>query len=212
MATASNQLDKKNLVRLSKDLSRILRHRAHDLGINIADDGYVYVDELLNLPHMKRTSFTEADIKHVVSSNDKQRFTLSTDESNGKLKIKANQGHSIQVKELALKKLMSPTDIPECIHGTYFKNWPSIKQQGLHRCNRTHIHFAAGLPGDDEVISGMRKSCQLIIYIDVEKAMSDGMEFHESSNKVILCAGNKDGFIEPKYFKKVIDRKGNPIS
>ena len=31
--------------------------------------------------------------------------------------------------------------------------------------------MAAGLPGDDGVISGMRAKCEVLIFIDVEKAM-----------------------------------------
>ncbi|CAN0420353.1 unnamed protein product, partial [Ectocarpus sp. 13 AM-2016] len=41
--------------------------------------------------------------------------------------------------------------------------------------NRTHIHFAAGLPGESGVISGMRKACKVLIYVDVAAAMSDGV-------------------------------------
>ena len=37
--------------------------------------------------------------------------------------------------------------------------------------NRTHIHFAPGLPKESGVISGMRASAQVYIYIDMEKAL-----------------------------------------
>jgi len=37
--------------------------------------------------------------------------------------------------------------------------------------NRNHIHMAVGLPGSDEVISGMRNSANLYIYIDTFKAI-----------------------------------------
>ncbi|CAN0508785.1 unnamed protein product, partial [Ectocarpus sp. 8 AP-2014] len=37
----------------------------------------------------------------------------------------------------------------------------SIREEGLRCMNRTHIHFAAGLPGESGVVSGMRKACKV---------------------------------------------------
>ena len=41
---------------------------------------------------------------------------------------------------------------------------------------RNHIHFAAGEPGDDGVISGMRKTADIKIYIDIPRAMAEGLK------------------------------------
>ncbi|XP_078144220.1 tRNA 2'-phosphotransferase 1-like [Centroberyx gerrardi] len=59
----------------------------------------------------------------------------------------------------------------EAVHGSYL-HWSSIQQQGLSRMKRTHIHLAAGLPGEGGVISGMRRDCDLAIFIDVPKALA----------------------------------------
>jgi 2'-phosphotransferase len=58
-----------------------------------------------------------------------------------------------------------------CVHGTYTKFMDQIWEQGLKRMNRNHIHFATGLPEEDGVISGMRGSADILIYLDVEKAL-----------------------------------------
>lgn len=71
--------------------------------------------------------------------------------------------------------------------------------------NRMHIHFAVGKTDDKEVISGFRKDSTVLIHIDMENAMNDGIEFHMSDNKVILSEG-ANGIIAPKYFKKIIFR------
>jgi 2'-phosphotransferase len=96
------------------------------------------------------------------------------------------------------------------IHGTRLQAWEHIKTKGLSTMNRNHVHFAIGLPGDSNVRSGVRKSSQVFIYIDVHKAMQDGIAFYRSKNDVILSDG-KDGIIEPKYFEKVIDTQGTSL-
>ncbi|KAJ2417547.1 hypothetical protein GGF41_005381 [Coemansia sp. RSA 2531] len=69
---------------------------------------------------------------------------------------------------------------------------------------RTHIHFAKGLPSDEGIISGMRKTANAYIYIDIEQAVSDGIEFYESENGVILSTGLDDsGIIPAKYFERI---------
>lgn len=65
---------------------------------------------------------------------------------------------------------------------------------------RKHIHFAKS----DSSISGLRNNAQIHIYIDLARALRDGIKFYESDNGVILTAGNADGFLEPKYFHRVL--------
>lgn len=95
----------------------------------------------------------------------------------------------------------------DIIHGTSYKNWSSIKINGLSRMNRNHIHFAIGLPTDKQVISGMRSTCELYIYINVRSVLSSGIQLFRSTNNVILSPGNELGYIEPKHFLKVIDTR-----
>lgn len=37
--------------------------------------------------------------------------------------------------------------------------------------SRVHIHFCGYEPGDKRIISGLRKSAHIFIYIDVDKAV-----------------------------------------
>ncbi|XP_050463430.1 tRNA 2'-phosphotransferase 1 [Cataglyphis hispanica] len=191
----SSKNQNKNDIVLSKKLSYLLRHGAIKEGLNIKPNGFVAVNELLNKLH----HYTIDDIKRIVENNNKQRFTLDT--INGVLEIKANQGHSIsKINELTLKVLDNAEF--DIIHGTYFKYWTTIKVEGLSCMKRNHIHFAKGL----NFINGLRQSAELFIYINFDKAKKDGLIFFESENGVILCTGNLKGFIETKYFLKVITK------
>ncbi|XP_014478084.1 PREDICTED: tRNA 2'-phosphotransferase 1 isoform X2 [Dinoponera quadriceps] len=187
---------------LSKKLSYFLRHGAVKEGLTIKPNGFVPIEELLkkSLP-----SYTIDDIKRVVKNNNKQRFTLN--DADGVLEIKANQGHSLSdITELSLKVLES-VDF-DIIHGTYFKHWTKVKTEGLSRMRRNHIHFAKGLNS----ISGLRKTAEVFIYINFDKAKRDGLIFFESENDVVLCAGNSQGFIGTTYFLKAINKDGQALS
>ncbi|KAH9004610.1 hypothetical protein EDB86DRAFT_3072097 [Lactarius hatsudake] len=120
----------------------------------------------------------------------------------------------VRVNDLAikldLKPILSATDIPMGVHGTNRKAWESISTQGLSRMGRNHIHLAQGIPGDG-VISGMRNSAQVLIYVDVQKALDAGITFSLSENGVVLTEGDERGFLSPEYFLRVEDRQSGPI-
>ncbi|XP_029917639.1 tRNA 2'-phosphotransferase 1 [Myripristis murdjan] len=191
-------------VRLSKSMSFALRHGANQMGLQMGADGFLFVDELLAHPQFR--SYSLEDVERVVATNDKQRFKLRPHPEDGQLQIRANQGHSVQVMDLELKPVLAGSaDCPaEAVHGSYLRNWSSIRQQGLSRMTRTHIHLAAGLPGEDGVISGMRRDCDLAIFIDVPKALADGIEFFWSENAVLLTPGDAEGKLLPKYFSRAL--------
>ncbi|XP_017263672.1 tRNA 2'-phosphotransferase 1 isoform X2 [Kryptolebias marmoratus] len=194
-------------VRLSKALCYVLRHGASQMGFQMGTDGFLFVEDLLAHPHFR--SYTLEDVERVVETNDKQRFKLRSHPEDGRLQIRANQGHSVQVADLELKPVLagSPDCPAEAVHGSYLSNWSSIKQQGLSRMNRTHIHLASGLPGEDGVISGMRRNCDLAVFIDVPKALSDGIEFFWSENGVLLTPGDSQGKLLPAYFIRALSLK-----
>jgi 2'-phosphotransferase len=86
-----------------------------------------------------------------------------------------------------MQPITSIADYPNIIHGTNTSAWDLILKdpKGLSRMNRNHIHFATGLLGEDGVISGMRYSCTILIYLDLEKALKDGVTFFKSENGVV---------------------------
>ncbi|CEG69056.1 hypothetical protein RMATCC62417_05201 [Rhizopus microsporus] len=207
---------------LSKKLSYVLRHGALKENLKIAPDGFVKLDDLLKLRRFKGVTYP--DIQYVVDHNDKKRFELK--EEDNVYYIRATQGHSIPVinTDELLEKIDKVTT--PVIHGTTMKAWESIKNDGLSKMNRIHIHFAIGLPNDPNVKSGVRKSSEVYIFIDADKAMKgnnnnnkkrefinillDGIKFYKSRNDVILSDGI-DGTIPPKYFKKAIDKHGDVL-
>ncbi|XP_078442036.1 uncharacterized protein LOC144711827 [Wolffia australiana] len=201
---AAGDLDK--IDALGRLLTRILRHMASELKLDIRSDGYVPVSDLLKLnltTHAKipLRSHTVDEIREAVRRDNKQRFSLL--EENGNLLIRANQGHTIKAisSESLLQPVISADEVPVCVHGTYRRNLESILQSGLKRMARLHVHFSTGLPSDG-VVSGMRRDINLLIFLDVEKALQEGMKIYKSDNQVILTEG-LNGAVPVRFFKKI---------
>ncbi|XP_017578215.1 tRNA 2'-phosphotransferase 1 isoform X2 [Pygocentrus nattereri] len=173
-------------VRLSKSLSYALRHGASKMGLHMSSDGFIFVDELL--AHPQFSSFSLEDLERVVAMNDKQRFKLQNHPENGRLQIRANQGHTVQVEDLELRAVVpDASDCPqEAVHGSYMRHWASIRSKG------------------------MRQNCDLAVYVDVPKALSDGIKFYWSENGVLLTPGDADGLLAPQYFSHAQRLKPSP--
>lgn len=192
---------------LSKSLSWLLRHGAVKNNLTVSTDGYIAVDDIKKLEQFKQ--YDISDFKYVTNTNDKKRFTMK--EENGNWYIRANQGHSADVgskiaQEELLTKLTDPID--PIIHGTTYQAYRQIKQAGLNKMSRTHIHFAITddfVKGNQQQ-SGIRSNCQVMLYVDMDSAMKDGLEFFMSDNKVVLSPGDASGVIPAKYIKKAVDR------
>ncbi|KAH9840037.1 KptA family-domain-containing protein [Rhodofomes roseus] len=200
---------------MSKTLSWVLRHGSQAEGLAMRPDGYVRVDDLLKIPKMREMDFH--NLENIVQNDSKSRYDLKCerDESLEPPKeiwwIRANQGHSMKEVKLDLKLMNSVKDIPTgiAVHGTTRKAWELIQKQGLSKMSRNHIHLAQGVPGSG-VIS-MRNSSQILIYVDVQKALEAGIKFFLSANGVVLTEGDEKGFLGPQFFARVETAKGEAL-
>ncbi|XP_052832118.1 tRNA 2'-phosphotransferase 1-like [Octopus bimaculoides] len=196
-------------IQTSKRLVTVLRHTASQMNISIDINGFVKVSELLSTREFSH--LTPTDIKRIADNDAKKRYFIKN--QYGELMIRANQGHSLQVSDLSFQPVLSGRDYPNVIHGTRHHAWNVISRDGLSKMGRMHIHFAIGVPGDPKVISGMPRNSEIIIYLNLNLALKNGMKFFLSENNVMLTEGDVNGFIKPKYFQKVIDRKtGNLLT
>jgi 2'-phosphotransferase len=191
-------------ISLGRYLSWVLRHAATSVGLNIDYAGGVSRDDLIHHLHLQPAfqESTFANIEQCVIEDKKGRFALY--ENDGIGYIRAVQGHS---KEVAAKMkadayLETITEPLLCIHGTSSRAWDSIKVEGLKTMTREYIHCAPGLPGDG-VISGMRKTAEVFLYLDTKKMIDDNIKILRAENGVLLTKGI-DGVLPVDYFAKII--------
>ncbi|KAH7107379.1 KptA family-domain-containing protein [Auriculariales sp. MPI-PUGE-AT-0066] len=194
-------------------MSSVLRHNAARFGLRMRPDGYARVDDMLALPKFRGHNL--AAVRAVVDADEKNRYNLKQETDSSGLTawwVRANQGHSMQTVTIEMRELVDPTSIPMAVHGTKLLAWNSIVRQGLSRMTRQHIHFAQGLASDQGVVSGMRKTSEVLVFIDVAKAMESGIKFFISENGVVLTPGNAQGFLPPQFFSRVENAEtGSPI-
>ncbi|KAF8732772.1 hypothetical protein HU200_015109 [Digitaria exilis] len=98
--------------------SRVLRHMAAELGLDMRTDGYVRVRDLLRLnvrsyAEVPLKSHTVDEIREAVRRDNKGRFSLL--EEDGELLIRANQGHSVTLvtSESLLKPILSADEVSD---------------------------------------------------------------------------------------------------
>ncbi|MEM6916531.1 MAG: RNA 2'-phosphotransferase, partial [Verrucomicrobiota bacterium] len=124
-----------NKTRLSKMLSFVLRHEPEAIGLKLDSEGWAQVDELLACLRESGKSASRSELEEVVAQNNKQRFRFSDDG----LRIRANQGHSIQI-DLKLEPATPPHQL---YHGTATRFLSSIFADGLVPGSRQHVHLSA---------------------------------------------------------------------
>jgi len=88
-----HSLNQRETVRISKFLSLALRHKPQTIGLILDENGWVDTDDLLLKLSKHDHALSLEELKWVVENNDKKRFSFSPDLK----KIRANQGHSIDI-------------------------------------------------------------------------------------------------------------------
>jgi putative RNA 2'-phosphotransferase len=167
---------KERHVRVSKFLSLVLRHQPEKVGITLDREGWVSVSRLLEALEAHGKRLTLDELREVVRANDKQRFSFSPDG----LSIRANQGHSVEV-ELGFEPLEPP---PTLYHGTAERALPSIRQQGLLKGHRYHVHLSE--QEATAVAVGRRYGRPVVLRVASGAMHADGYPFFRSANGVWL--------------------------
>lgn len=161
--------------KVSKFLSWVLRHEPDAINLQLDENGWVSVQELIKKSN-SHFVLTPNQIEQVVKNNKKQRFALSEDKKN----IRANQGHSINV-DLALE-FVEPPEI--LYHGTATRFLESINVEGLKAMDRHAVHLSSNKNTAHDV--GSRHGKVVILKVKAKEMHDAGHKFQCSKNGVWL--------------------------
>jgi len=166
----------KQLKHISKLMSLVLRHQPQAIGLQLDENGWANVQELITKMNDNGTSVDMATLTIAVEKNDKKRFTFNED----KTMIRANQGHSIAV-DLNLKPAVPPDTL---YHGTADRFVESILKEGLKKQQRQHVHLSSQQQTAKTV--GSRHGKPVILFINAKAMIQNGHTFYLSDNNVWL--------------------------
>jgi putative RNA 2'-phosphotransferase len=173
---------------LSKYLSKYLRHRPEELGIELGPGGWVPVEVLLSASARRGVPISREELDEVVNRNDKKRFAF---DRSGTM-IRAQQGHSVPV-DLGLEPAKPP---PALYHGTPERNLSRILSHGLRKMSRHHVHLSSDRRTATAV--GRRRGRPVVLVVGAHAMRRDGWEFYRSGNGVWLVE-----HVPPRYLSRL---------
>lgn len=144
--------------------------------MSLDSEGWAEIDQLIGIANGYGTKLTRELLLEVVATSDKKRFSLSQDGS----RIRANQGHSIQVN-----LNLQPQTPPQILfHGTATRFASSIRAQGLVAGSRQYVHLSADRSTALQV--GKRYGKPLLLEVEALAMSCNGHEFFISANGIWL--------------------------
>ena len=177
---------------LSIFISLILRHKPDEIGIVLDDHGWANVDELIDGINKTGRYINMQLLEEIVRTDNKGRYSFNEN----KTLIRANQGHSIPV-DVELKEVVPPKIL---YHGTATRFLDNIKCQGIKSMSRLYVHLSEDL--ETAIKVGNRHGKCVVLVIDTEKMINDGIKFYLSENNVWLTK-----YIEWKYIKEILNER-----
>jgi putative RNA 2'-phosphotransferase len=176
----------RNLIKTSKFLSLVLRHEPERIGLSLDAQGWARIDDLLERASANGVLISRETLTEIVETNEKRRFAISDDG----IFIRASQGHSIDV-DLELTSVEPPALL---YHGTAIRFLPPIRQSGLLKMARQHVHLSA----DEETAHrvGQRHGKPVVLIVEAGKMHRAGHPFFLSANQIWLTDHVPPAFLQ----------------
>ncbi|NMO91912.1 RNA 2'-phosphotransferase [Actinomycetospora sp. TBRC 11914] len=163
-------------VRLSKRMSRVLRHDPARLGLELDGEGWTSVDALVRGLSAPGHPVTRADVEDVVAHGSKQRYELDGD------RIRARYGHSVD------GRVELPVADPPAVlfHGTGPTTADAVTAEGLRPMGRRFVHLST-----DEATArrvGARHGGRPVVFVvDAAAAAAAGVVFRHGNDDTWLA-------------------------
>lgn len=168
-------MDERRTVKVSKYLSKHLRHQPERIGLVLDAHGWTEIEDLLRATAVNGFPITRAELDHVVAANDKKRFAIDG------TRIRASQGHTVEV-DLDLPPAEPPAYL---YHGTVAARLDAIRAEGLRPMARHHVHLSPDRETATRV--GARRGRPVVLSVDAGAMHRAGHVFRVSANGVWLA-------------------------
>lgn len=175
-------------LKLSKEISYALRHAPWEYELELDENGFVPVEQLLaalNEGGSYSRGVTVGDLETVVRSSDKKRHEIVGD------RIRAVYGHSVP------SKINYDSSTPPAVlyHGTARRFVDQILAEGLKPMSRQYVHLSTDI--DTAMRVGLRRDSSPVLFeVDARLANADRLNFYQGNDKVWLTDE-----IPPRYLR-----------
>ena len=165
--------------RVSKVVAHALRHEPWLYELELDDEGWVPVAELLDALHSKGPAWEHLaapDLAELIAASSKRRYELDGD------RIRALYGHSVPGR-LTREAAQPPEQL---FHGTSPRAAGSIREQGLVPMRRQYVHLSVDVGTARQV--GRRKAPEPVLFVvRAAEAAADGVPFYRGNEQVWLA-------------------------
>lgn len=167
------------LTHISKEISYALRHAPWEYELELDEQGFVPIEQLLQAMNEGRDegdAVALTDLERIVAESDKQRHEIDGG------RIRALYGHSVpkRIERLAAE--------PPAVlyHGTSHEAARRILAEGLRPMGRQYVHLSCDVE-TAEAVGKRRDRSPIILAIDTKRADGDGVAFYRGNDKVWLA-------------------------
>lgn len=162
-------------MQLSKTVSHALRHEPQYYDLQLDNQGWVLISDLVIALRTKGFNVDENSIIEMANLSAKKRHQISEG------KIRAFYGHSTEKKIIK-----EPSEPPLFLyHGTIQDNLQSIQKDGLLPMGRQYVHLSV----DNEtaqIVAKRRKGEIVILTIKAREAHINNIQFYQEENGIWL--------------------------
>lgn len=180
---------KQQLLKLSRFLSLLLRHRPSRFPLQMDARGFADLGEVMHmiqaLPNFRWA--TRADVDTVLELPGKQRFEIVGSETGPR--IRALYGHT------ALRLEYEPVKPPDALyHGTAPDVLDAILREGIQPMERQYVHLASN-PETARNIALRHTGEPVILRIDARAAYVQGQSFYHPTEDIYLTDAVLPNFV-----------------
>lgn len=183
------------LRRLSRFLSLLLRHRPDRFPIDLDEQGYADLDEIMfilrRLPNFRWVAYS--DIDAVLEFPGRQRFEILNREEagGGGARIRALYGHT------AIRPKYESVTPPDVLyHGTVPENLDAIERDGIQPMERQYVHLTTN-PTTARSVARRHTQNPVILKIDAAAAHAAGQRFYHPTAEIYLTEAVPPAYVSP---------------
>ena len=177
--------------RLSRFVAMLLRHKPHLLGLEIAEDGWVSLPDLVSALQRgwSKGRVDRSIIRRIVDLDPKNRYEI--DRKSRPERIRACYGHSVAVR------IDYPESQPPGVlyHGTARRFLSRIFSGGLRPMGRLHVHLSQDIE-TARIVGARRDTRPVVLLVDAEAMVRDGCRFYRTPGGIYLAEA-----VEPRYLR-----------